>query len=56
MLSAELGEAFVNFAWAAPRQPEAEVPVHQRLPFYVETSVYGIHACTFYCATAITYP
>ena len=30
----------------AQRQPETEAPVHQWLPVYVETSVYGIHACT----------
>ena len=27
------------------RRPETEAPVHQWPSFYVETSVYGIHAC-----------
>ena len=29
----------------AQRHPETEAPVHLWLPVYVETSVYGIHAC-----------
>ena len=46
MLSAELGQACVNFAWAA-RQPETEAPVHQWQPVYVETSVYIRHSCMY---------
>ena len=40
----------------APCWPETEAPVHQWQPVNVETSVYGIHACTFCCVSIITYP
>ena len=45
MLSAELGQLCLG-SNPAQRRPETEAPVHQWLPVYVETSVYGIHACT----------
>ena len=48
MLGAELGQCQLCLGSnLVPRWPKPEQPVCQQLPIYVETSVYGIHACMY---------